>query len=143
MKKLLFLFIVFSCFSFTNPKQDSYTLTVIIEGLKETSGTVEVALYNTEETYLSEEEAYSWLKEKVTSNSVIVVFENVPKGKYTFAGYHDENNNEKMDKSLGIPKEGFFFSNNVKASFGAPDYKDALFIIDKDTEQKVTLQYVF
>ncbi|HNI91331.1 MAG TPA: DUF2141 domain-containing protein, partial [Leptospiraceae bacterium] len=44
---------------------------------------------------------------------------------------HDENNNLKMDTNLiGIPKEGYGVSNNVKSKLGPPKYEDA----------KITLQ---
>ena len=42
--------------------------------------------------------------------------------------YHDENNNGKFDENmLGMPKEGYCFSNNVKPRFSAPNFNQCAF----------------
>ncbi len=143
MRKLLF-FVFTICFSsFINPSEQTYILTVEVEGIKTENGTVLLALYNSEDTYLSEDDkdAYRLGKQKVNGNSIKIVFKDLPKGKYTFAGYHDENDNNQFDKSFGFPKEGYFFSNNAKVSFGPPNYEDAVFILDKDLHQKIILNF--
>ncbi len=44
-------------------------------------------------------------------------------GAYGLALYHDENANGKIDRNiLGIPKEGFGFSNNPKIFMSAPSF---------------------
>ena len=58
-------------------------------------------------------------------------FEDIPPGTYALAVVHDENMNGKLDTSwLGIPKEGYGFSNDVKAVRGAPSFSDATFEYD-------------
>ena len=48
-------------------------------------------------------------------------FTGVPPGKYALVCYHDENSNGKFDENmLGMPKEGYCFSNNVKPRFRRP-----------------------
>ncbi|MBA3056240.1 MAG: DUF2141 domain-containing protein [Sphingomonadales bacterium] len=49
----------------------------------------------------------------------------VPKpGVYAIAIYHDENANEKIDRSaLGLPEEGFGFSNNPSTLAGLPAFR--------------------
>ena len=40
-------------------------------------------------------------------------FDDLPSGQYAVTAYHDENGNGKMDmNTLGVPKEGFGFSND-------------------------------
>jgi uncharacterized protein (DUF2141 family) len=53
-------------------------------------------------------------------------FEDIPPGTYALAVIHDENMNGKLDTNwLGIPKEGYGFSNAVKAMRGAPTRSEA------------------
>ena len=53
-----------------------------------------------------------------------------PKGEYAIALWHDENNDGKLNKNwLGMPTEGYGFSNNVFGAFGPPDYEECTFKI--------------
>lgn len=51
---------------------------------------------------------------------------------YGIALFHDENNNENLDTVgvLGIPKEGYGFSNNPAFRAGAPGYDEIEFTVD-------------
>jgi uncharacterized protein (DUF2141 family) len=72
---------------------------------------------------------------KPSGDSVTVVFENLKPGKYAVSVVHDANNNKDLDKNkLGIPKEGFGFSNNVLGTMGPPSFERAQ--IDLTAEQK-------
>jgi uncharacterized protein (DUF2141 family) len=47
----------------------------------------------------------------------------LPPGTYAVAVYHDQNNNHAFDRnSLGLPTEGFGFSNDAPAHFGLPAF---------------------
>ncbi|MFN2099422.1 DUF2141 domain-containing protein [Altererythrobacter sp. MF3-039] len=55
-------------------------------------------------------------------------FRNVKPGRYAIALLHDENNNGKADRALGMmPKEGFGFSRDAKVRMAPPKFKDAVF----------------
>lgn len=46
-------------------------------------------------------------------------------GHYAISVYHDEDGNQKFNRSLiGLPAEGYGFSNNPKSLIGLPDLKD-------------------
>ncbi len=64
-------------------------------------------------------------------------------GEYAVTVYHDENGNTDFDRSwLGIPTEGYGFSNDPVVFFGPPDYADAAFRLeDGETTVDVTLTY--
>ena len=63
---------------------------------------------------------------KPSGDSVKVIFENLKPGKYAISVLHDTNNNKDMDRNkLGIPKEGFGFSNNVTGAMGPPSFERA------------------
>ena len=58
---------------------------------------------------------------KVTDNTLSYTFKDIPFGIYAVAIYHDINSNGKLDRnSLGIPTEGYAFSNNRFGIFGRP-----------------------
>ena len=64
----------------------------------------------------------------VVNYSSKISFDSIPPGKYAIQFFHDENENQKMDFSLiGIPKEKFGSSNNVKPVLGPPKFKKMLF----------------
>jgi len=106
-------------------------LTVKISGLKNNTGLVQVGLFNSEGTFLKT--AYKGVSSEIKSNSAIVTFSNIPKGKYAISAYHDTNKNGKLDTNfIGIPKEDFACSNNAKGKMGPPKYEDAKFDLTKD-----------
>ena len=64
----------------------------------------------------------------VVNYSSKISFDSIFPGKYAIQFFHDENENQKMDFSLiGIPKEKFGSSNNVKPILGPPKFKKMLF----------------
>lgn len=57
-----------------------------------------------------------------------LVFKNVKPGRYAIALLHDENDNGKADRALGMmPKEGFGFSRDAKVRMGPPSFNSAAF----------------
>ena len=72
------------------------------------------------------------------------VFNGVKPGVYAVAVLHDENNNDKMDKSFfGSPKEGYGVSNDAKpGTFSGPKYRAATFRYDgKPKRMAIKLRY--
>ena len=64
----------------------------------------------------------------VINYSARISFDSISPGKYAIQFFHDENENQKMDFSLiGIPKEKFGSSNNVKPILGPPKFEKMLF----------------
>ena len=58
----------------------------------------------------------------------VITFKNVAPGQYAIALLHDENDNGKADRVLGMmPKEGFGFSRDAKVRMGPPKFDDAVF----------------
>lgn len=104
-------------------------LKVTITKLHNNNGVVLVSLFKDGNGYPDEpEKAYGKEKAYIIEKSATLIFKSVPPGSYAIAILHDENNNQKMDKNmLGIPKEGYGFSNNASAPFGPPSYKKASF----------------
>jgi uncharacterized protein (DUF2141 family) len=78
---------------------------------------------------------------KIEKNETQVIFKNLKSGKYAVRSYHDENNNKKMDTDfLGIPKESWGCSNNVRPHFAAPKFEDMIFVLEKDETITIDMQ---
>jgi uncharacterized protein (DUF2141 family) len=61
---------------------------------------------------------------KVANSQARCDFEGIPSGTYALVVLHDENMNGKLDTNwLGVPKEGYGFSNDPDAAT-APSAKD-------------------
>jgi len=70
-------------------------------------------------------------------------FLDIPPGTYALAVIHDENMNGELDTNwLGVPKEGYGFSNDAKASMSAPSFEAASFPYDgQNLDLTITLNY--
>ncbi len=119
--KMKFLLAIFA-FAIPGVMFSQLKLTVEINGLKSSKGQVLFQLLDENQKELK------GVKAEIKNNVCIIVVNDLKPGKYGFQYFHDENNNSTMDKSmLGIPKEGFGFSNNAKASFGPPSFEKWIF----------------
>jgi uncharacterized protein (DUF2141 family) len=83
---------------------------------------------------------------KASKNGVTVAFDDLKPGPYAVSVLHDENSNKDMDQNkIGIPKEGFGFSNNARGSFGPPSFDKAKFELQlgkKDTLILIDMRYL-
>lgn len=89
------------------------------------------------------EEIIKGYSEKIVNNKCIVVLENLKPGKYAFKYFHDENSDEKINTNfMGIPKEGYGFSNNAKGKFGPPSFEKMIFEIEQSDTIKCIPNYI-
>ncbi|MBA4394126.1 MAG: hypothetical protein C0407_11285 [Desulfobacca sp.] len=140
----LMIIVLVICFVGVRPAvpQSTARLVVNMTGLPSSDGFAKVALHNSEASYKGETEggAFATGQAKVVDLRAKWIFENVPYGTYGISFFHDENGNGVLDKNLmGIPKEAYGFSNNVKGLFGKPDYKEITFKIDSP-EKEITIK---
>jgi uncharacterized protein (DUF2141 family) len=116
--------------SFT--EQEKTTVTVTVSGLRNNKGSVLASLYNDAKKFPKDAAKYAVGKGKATivNGTATITFTDLPSGTYAVALLHDENNDLQMNTNMvGIPKEGFGFSNNAKGKFGPPAYNKASFTI--------------
>lgn len=62
-----------------------------------------------------------------------IVFDGVAPGTYAVSLIHDENGNGKLDKRLGIPREGVGFSRNPSIGLSGPSFPNASFPVANGT----------
>lgn len=114
-----------------------FTLTIVINELKNSNGRVLLELSD------EKSKTIIGIAQKIEDSKCTAVIKNLSTGKYAFKYFHDENNNKKIDVNwLGIPKEGYGFSNNAKGTFGPPPYKEMIFIIKGDTTLTCNPKYL-
>jgi len=103
---------------------------VKILNIRNSTGTVACALFEAPKGFPHEflKFATNIMIIKIRKSQARCDFEDIPPGNYAMAVVHDENMNGKLDANwVGIPTEGYGFSNNAKALLGAPSFSAASF----------------
>lgn len=107
-------------------------LTVIIDHVRSNQGAILGALYDSDGSFMKQPQARATCQIKAATGAVHYVFHGLPAGKYALSVFHDENGNGQLDKNLlGIPKEGYGFSNSTAAK--PPRFDQAAFDYDGTT----------
>lgn len=123
----------------------SVALTVRVHGLSSDRGRVAVALFASAEAFPDQKRALAGQLARIEKGRAAVRFAGVRPGVYAVAVLHDENENAKMDFNfLGMPLEGYGFSNDASAPFGPPSFKAASFTLKpRDSFISVQTRYFF
>jgi uncharacterized protein (DUF2141 family) len=106
---------------------------VQVLGIRNSTGTVACALFESAAGFPIEflHSATNVMVIKVRRSQARCDFEDIPPGTYALAVIHDENMNGVLDtNALGMPREGYGFSNDATAWFGAPSFQAASFAYD-------------
>ena len=112
-----------------------------VGGLRNNDGQVLCALFDKADAFPDGERALQGGKVKVSKRRATCRFKGLRAGRYAVAVFHDEDGDGEMDTFLGIPTEGFAFSNNAKPStFGPPSFSDAAFEVDGKRKQKLSIR---
>jgi uncharacterized protein (DUF2141 family) len=80
----------------------------------------------------------------IAASSGFVTFTNLPLGNYAVAAIHDSNSDGKLNTNpLGLPSEGFGFSNNPPLRFGPASFADSqVFVSGTKTVVQIQMRYV-
>ena len=117
-----------------------HNIQVEVDQVPNSDGNINIALYNTDSSFLNTESAFYSMSVNATEGTTTLVLSDIPKGTYAIALYHDEDaNNELKTNWLGIPKEKVAFSKAKMKTFGPPKYKECSFEVAKDVQLKISL----
>jgi hypothetical protein len=119
-------------------------LKVDLSGMQNMNGSINFALYNNSSSFNDPTQVYKSLSLTPTGANMSFTIDSLPEGSYAFGVFHDENNNQAIDQNwLGIPTEGFAFSNNAMGTFGPPTYAQATFVVLKNQTHVQTVALNF
>jgi len=107
-------------------------LTVEVSGLKDATGNVYIAVYDSDSTWLSDTTVLSKkvaISEALDGELVRTELQ-LPLGEYALSVFYDKDDDGELDTNfIGMPKEPIALSNNAVAKFGPPKYADAVFTL--------------
>lgn len=122
------------------PAAPAADLTVTVKGVRSADGAVFIAVYDSEKNFMKPPLAKASRKLDAAKGELTIVIHDLPSGKYAIASYHDENGNGKLDtNALGIPQEGYGFSNDARGALGPPGFAEAAFEFDGKTDKAVAV----
>lgn len=123
---------------------DGASVTVVISGLRTTHGVIQACLTARAATFPECDKDPAARRLTVPAgNGPVLVFRHVRPGSYAVSLFHDQNANGRLDKTLGIPREGYGFSRNAPVRFGPPSFADARFAVaGADVTMPITVRYL-
>jgi uncharacterized protein (DUF2141 family) len=118
---------------------------VTFTGLRSQKGMVRGCLTRNPEYFPHcEKDAASFKASVAPGPDAHLRFTSVPSGDYALTVLHDENENFRADMMLGMPREGFGFSENPRIRFGPPKFDTARFHVGSGViAKKVAMKYFF
>lgn len=118
---------------------------VKILDIRNSTGAVACALFETPEGFPTEflQSAINIMMIKIRDTQARCDFLDIPPGTYALAVVHDENMDGKLATNwLGIPREGYGFSNDAQGTLGAPSFDAASFPYDgQKLDLTISLNY--
>ncbi len=118
---------------------------VTVDNVRNSKGLVTAVLYSDDpETFLKSGKKLDRIRVEAHEGETVLCLKAPAKGRYSVALYHDENGNKKFDQDfLGIPTEGYGFSQNPGFRFGKPELEETLFTVDGAlTNLRISILYL-
>jgi uncharacterized protein (DUF2141 family) len=108
------------------------TVQVTVEKVRSSKGLITAVLYpDNPESFLKKGARLDRIRVDAREGETTLCLHAPAAGRYSVALYHDENGNKEFDQDfLGIPTEGYGFSQNPGFRFGKPDIEETLFDIE-------------
>ncbi|MYC28078.1 MAG: DUF2141 domain-containing protein [Nitrospira sp. SB0662_bin_26] len=118
------------------------TLHVTVEKVRNDSQPVRVLLFNTPDTFPDEERYFRVQTTKANEGTAVVEFTDLPPGAYAIMAYHDENEDNRLNRVLGMwPSEGYGLSLNPLV-MGPPTFQETSFELSpQGLSVTLSLQY--
>ena len=118
---------------------------VKILNIRNSTGTVDCALFDSPVGFPTEflQSASRVMVLRVRNEQARCDFEDIPPGTYALAVIHDEDSDGTLNTNwLGIPTEGYGFSNDARGLLGPPTFRAARFAYDgRSVDLTISLHY--
>jgi uncharacterized protein (DUF2141 family) len=118
-------------------------LRVNLAGLRSGKGVVRMCLTQAGARFMECKESGAAMLNVPAAKAGRVALPHLKPGTYALLVIHDENGNGKLDMTLGIPREGFGFSNNPTIHMRPPRAEEVRFnLAPGASAQTVRMRYV-
>ena len=109
-------------------------LEVSVDGLRSAEGNVRVALHRrADAAEFPDGDGVAGVFRLAEPDGVRVVFVDLPPGDYAVAAFHDADGDGELGTNiLGIPNEGYGFSNGARGLIGPPSFEAATITMGAD-----------
>lgn len=109
-------------------------LRVAVNQLRSTDGNLTVTVYGDDpDDFLAAGAKLTRKRVPITGSATEACLTVPAPGTYAIAVYHDENNDRDFNRTfIGLPNEGYGFSNDAPALVGLPSFDDARFDVPED-----------
>ena len=116
---------------------------LVFDDLKDAKGSIKYLVFKGKDGFPDQAEK-SFLQGSLpatkAADGVVLL---LPDDTYAVSVIHDQNDNGKLDTNfLGIPQEGFGFSNNPRIFFGPPSFSSASFDSKDIKVIKIQMKYL-
>jgi uncharacterized protein (DUF2141 family) len=112
--------LIITQFSFSQNAQ----LEIEISGISEIKGKIQIAIFNDSALFPQKGKAYRVEYFDVSAQVMQVLIADLPYNDYGIVLFHDLNSDKVCNLNfIGIPKESYGFSNNVKPMLRAPSFE--------------------
>ncbi len=116
-------------------------LTLKVEGVRSSKGQIRAELLGKQAGDAKAKTVTYGVKDAQTG-SVLIEFPGLAPGDYAVQLYHDENANGKVDMNMvGMPLEGFGFSNTPMVTGGIPEFEKMKVSLSADSTTTAILAY--
>jgi uncharacterized protein (DUF2141 family) len=125
-------------------QNDSYSLVITVEGLRNSEGVIQYSLYNKDGTIPDEKYKNFYLQatSPIVNKTATYSFDDLPVGNYAINILHDENQDGKIKKGFVLPIEGIGFSNfNSIGLRNKPSFKKAQLLLDRNLAINIKVIY--
>ncbi len=122
------------------------TVTVTVTDLRSAKGVVRACMTTDAKRFpkCAGDPASYRLVVPASNGLATLTFKGVTPGQYAIALLHDENDNGKADRAMGMmPKEGFGFSRDAPVRMAPPKFADAVFpVAHSDLKLTIKMRYM-
>ena len=134
MKKLITTIAILGCINLFGAN-----ITVEVSNIKNANGKLGISIFDSSESFLDNKKTFRNKPLQIDDETMTYTFKDVPNGTYAVTAFHDENDNNKMDRNfLGFPIEKPAIS-NIPELTGPPSFEDAKFELTSDITIKLEL----
>ena len=136
MLRLLTLALLTPAILFPFASASAETLDVAVQDVRSARGDIQVDVYGPGRKRAARQ------RMQATAGVTRLTVPGLAAGSYAIEVYHDENNNRRLDTGglLGMPVEGYSFSNNARIRMGPPSFDAMRVVLPKGTRKATAMR---